>query len=105
MGSRQMIYVDKSPIDGRGVFAAVRIPRGTFLGTFKGPPAKRDGKYVLWVYAGRRVVGRRGRNQLRYLNHCDRPNAEFDGFDLYAKRSIAPGDEITIHYGVDEGEL
>ena len=44
------------------------------------------------------VIGRRGLNKLRYLNHCDAPNAEFDGFDLYTLREIEPGEEITINY-------
>nr|WP_242470281.1 SET domain-containing protein [Allochromatium vinosum] len=36
---------------------------------------------------------------LRWLNHSDDPNAEFDGFELYARRTIAVGSEITIDYG------
>jgi hypothetical protein len=44
-------------------------------------------------------VGRIGRNRLRFLNHAKDPNAEFDGFDLYALRAIAVGEELTIDYG------
>ena len=36
---------------------------------------------------------------LRYLNHCSKPNAEFDGPDLYAISDIKPGEEITFDYG------
>ena len=54
---------------------------------------------MLWVTDARgRVRGRRGRNALRYLNHSERPNAEFDGFELYARRRIRADEEITIDY-------
>jgi SET domain-containing protein len=39
------------------------------------------------------------RNLLRWLNHSDDPNAELDGFDLYARRAIAVDEEITFDYG------
>ncbi|MCB1787963.1 MAG: SET domain-containing protein [Gammaproteobacteria bacterium] len=96
------VYVAESGIHGRGVFAARDIPRGTYIGTFHGPAAQRDGTHVLWVYGssdGAPPVGRRGRNLLRFLNHGVRCNAEFDGFDLYACRRIACDEEITIDYG------
>ncbi len=38
-------------------------------------------------------------NQLRYLNHSPKPNAEFEGAELYAIRAIKPGEEITFDYG------
>jgi hypothetical protein len=81
------------------LFARVRIASGQYIGTYQGPSAKRDGTYVLWVFeAGKPAVGRSGRNLLRYLNHQEAGNAEFDGFDLYACRTIEPGDEITFNY-------
>lgn len=95
-------YTGTSGIHGTGLFAARRIRRGEYIGTFHGPPARRDGCHVLWVYPAEgdaAPVGRRGRNLLRYLNHSDRPNAAFDGFDLYARRAIPAHEEITIDYG------
>ena len=64
------------------------------------PDAAEDGTYVLWVYdaEGQRLAGRDGRNLLRWLNHSPDPNAVFDAFELYARRAIAPGEEITIDY-------
>ncbi len=44
---------------------------------------------------------RSGRNKLRFLNHSNDPNAFFDGFDLFAKKPIQPGDEIPFDYGED----
>ena len=88
-----------SPIHGQGCFALVRFAPGEYIGTYAGPPARRDGTYVLWVSDdGAHWQGRSGRNLLRWLNHCDTPNAAFAGFDLYALRAIAPGDEITFDY-------
>ncbi len=93
-------YVDESPIHGRGLYAAVNISAGEYIGTFKGPDTRRDGTHVLWLLdeAGN-WFGRRGTNALRYLNHGSDANAEFYDFDLYAIRDIAAGEEITIDYG------
>lgn len=93
-------YVDESPIHGRGLYAAEVIPAGAYIGTFKGPAAKRNGTHVLWLMdADGNWYGRRGMNALRYLNHEPEPNAEFYHFDLYALRDIERGEEITIDYG------
>lgn len=102
MQLREIVYVDESGIHGRGVFASRRIAEGEYIGTFAGPEARRDGIYVLWVYAEDgedRAIGRSGRNLLRYLNHDGQGNAEFDGFDLYARCVIPRDEEITIDYG------
>lgn len=73
---------------------------GDHIGTFEGPLVDTDGPHVLWVYDAERgeLIGREGRNPLRWLNHDEDPNAEFDGFELYARRSILVGEEITIQY-------
>lgn len=95
----KLTYVAVSPIHGKGLFARQGIRSGTFLGTYLGPQAKRNGSHVLWVYYDDGTMeGRRGMNKLRYLNHSTRANARFDGFDLYAKRTIRPDEEITINY-------
>ena len=101
------VYADRSPIHGTGLFARRPIAAGTYIGTYWGPEAKRNGTYVLWVSEDPEDddawVGRSGRNLLRYLNHSVDCNAEFDGFDLYALRDIEAGEEITFYYG-DEFE-
>lgn len=100
---RALVYAAPSPIHGTGLFARERIPEGAYIGTYWGPAARRNGSHVLWVYEdGQAPQGRRGMNLLRYLNHADQPVAEFDGFDLYALRTIAPGEEITIDYHGEE---
>ncbi len=97
-----VVYVSESGIHGKGVFAATSLRKGDYIGTFSGPVAKRNGTYVLWAYEtedAEEAVGRSGRNMLRFLNHALSPNAEFDGFELYARRRIRPDEEITIDYG------
>jgi SET domain-containing protein len=100
-----IVYRAPSTIHGNGLFAKVDISKGEYIGTYEGPTAKRDGTYVLWVFEeGRPPVGRSGRNLLRYLNHQDKGNAEFDGFDLYALQDIEVDEEITFDYGgLEEG--
>ena len=96
---RSVVYAAQSGIHGTGLFASRTIAAGEYIGTFAGPEVRRDGVYVLWVYDGESAVGRSGRNLLRYLNHGSPCNAEFDGFDLYARTKIARDAEITIDYG------
>jgi hypothetical protein len=99
---RGTVYVATSSIHGLGVFAARKLAKDEYIGTFHGPTARRDGMYVLWVYergGDPDPVGRSGRNMLRYLNHASPSNAAFDGFDLYALQAIAHDAEITIDYG------
>ena len=103
---RARVYRAPSSIHGIGCFARVAFAQGDFIGTYAGRPARRDGTYVLWVTEeGRPPVGRSGRNLLRWLNHEVPGNARFDGFDLYALRNIAPGEEITFDYGGGDGAL
>ncbi len=100
---RDTVYSAPSRIHGTGLFAARRIERGEYIGTYGGPSAKRDGTYVLWVYNedGTVAEARSGRNLLRYLNHAKPGNAEFDGFDLYATKVIRKDREITFDYDGD----
>ena len=100
MPTNRLTFVAPSPIHGKGLFAKEPISSETYIGTYLGPEAKKNGSHVLWVYDEETddVIGRRGLNKLRYLNHSDKPNAEFDGFDLYALRRIREGEEITIDY-------
>jgi uncharacterized protein len=89
-----------SQIHGVGCFARVPFEPGEHIGTFEGPEVEQDGTHVLWVYdaQGGGAVARRGTNCLRWMNHSEDPNAELIGFELYARRAIAAGEEITIDY-------
>ena len=99
---REWVYAAASTIHGTGLFARQKILKGEYIGTYWGPEAKRNGMYVLWVYDeedASEVIGRSGRNLLRYLNHSESGNAEFEEFDLYAIEDIPEGAEITFDYG------
>ncbi len=79
-----------------------RIRKGSYIATFEGRETTKDGTHVLWVENEQgRLVGIRGQNELRFLNHSSDPNAEFIGADLHALRNIQPGAELTFHYGDD----
>ncbi|MCP3662103.1 MAG: SET domain-containing protein [Gammaproteobacteria bacterium] len=98
---RETVYSAPSTIHGTGLFANRKIPKGEYIGTYHGPKAKRDGTYVLWVFDPddeENAVGRSGKNLLRYLNHAKPGNAEFDGFDCYARKVIKTDEEITFNY-------
>lgn len=107
--SNELCFVAESPVHGRGLFARHDIPANTRIGHYDGPQTPENGMYVLWVEEGadgdnaedddNTWIGYEGENELRFLNHAKRPNAEMDGLDLYACRDIIAGEEITIDYG------
>ena len=100
---KKLVYSAPSDIHGTGLFAKTHIREGAFIGTYRGPKTKKDGTHVLWVFEDEtKPVGRDGKNVLRYLDHQDKGNAEFDGFDLYATKDIEPGDEITFDYNGED---
>jgi SET domain-containing protein len=104
--SNELCFVAESSVHGRGLFARLRIPEGTWIGHYDGPQTSQNGMHVLWVDAGdsddenaEEWIGYDGSNELRFLNHSKRPNGEMDGLDLYACRDISEGEEISIDYG------
>jgi len=94
------VEVKDSAIHGRGLFATRLFETGELVGTYEGPPAAKNGTYVLWIedHDGS-YYGVQGKNELRFLNHSSTPNADFDDELLYAVRDIKVGDEICFHYG------
>lgn len=105
----ELFYVDDSGIHGKGLFSRIPLKKGSYLGTYKGPERTdidNSGPHVLWVETeDGSWIGRDGRNILRYLNHHEKPCAEFDGFDLYALKNISEGMEVTIYYGKEFVEV
>ena len=96
----ERVEVRVSPIHGKGVFARRRIRAGQKIGRFEGDPTTQNGTYVLWLIdEDGGEVGIRGRNALRFLNHGNPANAEFEDADLFAIANIQPGAEIMIDYG------
>ena len=98
----KFFYVKKSAIHGKGLYARKTIRKGEYMGTYHGPEVTENGMHVLWVEEeDGSTTARDGKNLLRYLNHSAKPLAEFEGFDLYARRKISKHTEITIDYGED----
>ena len=106
MKLKDLVYVADSTIHGRGAFAQQTINKNQYIGRYSGPRAKRNGKYVLWITEEDGTeYGIRGQNRLRYLNHSFKPNAYFEGEDLYALKRIRAGEEITFDYGWDKDDV
>ena len=95
------VYVADSDIHGKGLFAARRIFADELIGVYEGPRVDENGTYVLWVQEDDSGdwTGYDGRNEMRFMNHSDEPNAEMDGLECFALREIQRGEEITIDYG------
>lgn len=110
------VYLDKSPIQGIGVFAKHAIARGAVIwrldlkydrlidvGTYEaetGPvrdyldrycyPRRSDPRYIVFEA-----------DDARYMNHADDPNCDMSPGDVaVALRDIAVGEEMTCNYNV-----
>lgn len=108
-------YLQPSPLEGLGVFAAERIRKGALVWTLdpatdliltEAQLAERPPVYH--GYIKRYAYFDRGLNaylldgdHARFLNHSGEPNLDFatpDGSGI-ALRDIAPGEEILCDYG------
>ncbi len=99
--SKRKYRVGRSPIHGKGLFAAAPIREGELLGHLKTRPARKDGPHVLWCDDG---SGHEVLCDFRYINHDADPNvAYYNDLTVVALRDIEPGEELTHHYG-DEWE-
>ncbi|ANT53924.1 SET domain-containing protein [Mesorhizobium amorphae] len=108
------VYLDKSPIQGIGVFAKKHIPRGTLVwkldprfdrlievDTYEGESGPVKGYLDRYSYPDRRNPGYIvfEADDARYMNHADEPNCDVSSpEETYALRDIAPGEELTCDY-------
>ena len=110
------VYLDKSPIQGIGVFAKQAIAKGAEIWrldlrfdrlietalyeSMDGPvksyldrycyPRRSDPRYIVFEA-----------DDARYMNHANRPNIDFGHGDAaYALTDIAAGEELTCDYNV-----
>jgi hypothetical protein len=94
---------------GLGLFATIRFPAGARIIEYTGERIsageadRRGGRYLFQVDAGHAIDARARTHLARYINHACRPNCEARAVGrrifIYARRAIAPGDELTYHYG------
>ncbi|HBP01381.1 MAG: SET domain-containing protein [Candidatus Moranbacteria bacterium GW2011_GWE1_49_15] len=107
MGKRK--FKVKRSLAGLGLFAAENVSEGDFVIEYTGEKIthaqanERRGKY-LFTLNSRYVIDGRGRKNLaRYINHSCEPNCEviIEGSEInvYAVRSVKPGEELTYDYG------
>jgi SET domain-containing protein len=111
---RDFIRVGRSRIQGKGVFAKRRIPKGTRITEYVGARIPMVNLLVeiaagkpAHVYAFRLnestvIDGARGGNDARFINHSCDSNCEAYVFDermyIYAMRDIVRGEELTFDY-------
>ncbi len=99
---RPAYYVKESPVHGKGLFAARVIGRDKRIGFFEAKRTRTDGTHVLWIIEEDGTeTGWRGTNELRFMNHSKRPNADLYGRELWSLRRIEKDEEIFIDYGWD----
>ena len=105
--------VKKSPIDGKGLFATIRLSRRRKIGELTGElisqrEAKRRAKHlkrivIVELNNGMAIDGGKNGNDFQYINHSCSPNTFIRRFrntvEVYALRDIKPGEELTCDYG------
>jgi hypothetical protein len=94
------IETRESRIHGIGVFATHSIDTGQLVAQYHGRCVEQKGTFGVphELSSGTTKLYELTR-KLKYLNHSCRANAKLSKFRLVALRSIAVGEEITIHYG------
>ncbi len=107
------LEVRASRIDGLGVFAAQAIAGARKIGEIRGESisvdtarirATRSERIMIVELSAHRAIDfSKSADPMRFTNHSCQPNARLDisqgRVEFYALRAIAPGEEITVHYG------
>ncbi|MEK7140373.1 MAG: SET domain-containing protein-lysine N-methyltransferase [Patescibacteria group bacterium] len=105
------VFVSKSKLHGKGIFALKDIKKGQFIQHIKGnikifiPSNKKESiSYPNWVGVGKnKWIDPKYPNL--YLNHSCNPIAGIKGkVIMVALRDIKKGEEITIDYSIIEGD-
>ena len=106
------LYVARSRLVGRGLFAGTRIPARAKVGEFEGEviglrEARRRAKgrpIIAIVELERHALdATHMKHGFRFINHSCAPNTFFrctaERAEIYALRDIAAGEELTVDYG------
>jgi SET domain-containing protein len=105
--------VRRSPIEGRGLFAATRVGGRRKLGYMAGELISRaEGRRrartrrriaIVELGDGKAVDGSTRGNEFRFTNHSCTPNAFIRTYrgrvEIWSLRSIGAGEEVTCDYG------
>ena len=106
------IYISKSRIDGKGIFAGEFISKGKLIQYISGTKVKKllktkeDSLSIpTWFGLGRSYWMDPGDGPFRYLNHSCNPNAAVSGMkSLIALRDIPQDEEITFDYSMTDAD-
>jgi uncharacterized protein len=106
-------WVGKSRIEGKGVFAAQHIKKGTCILQYLGPKISKEesaerlsqGNVYIFAFNDRYDIdGKSLRNKGRYVNHSCDPNCEAvvtkRTIWIVALRDIQEGEELSYNYGL-----
>ena len=107
------VEVKASRIDGQGVFALAPIPPRLKIGEIRGESisvaearirATRSERIMIVELSARKAIDfSRSSDPMRFTNHSCQANARLvirnGRVEFYARRAIAPGEEITVDYG------
>lgn len=109
---KTLIEIKETENMGKGVFAKVNIPEGTYLGCYLGDyvldiPCKPFEETMYYFETAFHNYAVDGKNETRYLNHSDCNNV--DCYDIvhendihngfFAKQEIKEGEQLFIDYG------
>jgi uncharacterized protein len=107
-----VLVVRPSPLVGRGLFTPVAIPARSKIGEFEGEAiglreARRRarGRTVIAIVELERhaIDATHTTRGFRFINHSCDPNTYMrctpTRAEFYARRAIAPGEELTVDYG------
>ncbi len=112
MSNPKKVQVKKSSA-GLGLFAAAPFQKGEQIIEYTGEiiseaeANRRGGKYLFELNEHSTIDGKGRDNIARYINHSCKPNCypELNEDEtrvfIFAKRKIAPGEELTYDYGTD----
>lgn len=97
MSLKRHLYVDDSPLHGKGLFSKIEIAKGTELGICTTRKTREPGLHTLTFADGSQ---RDVTCKLKYINHSKKPNVSYyDDLSVVALRKIKPGDELLHDYG------
>lgn len=106
------IYVGKSPISGKGIFAGEDIRKEERIQYIRGKKVKNVSKsreesqaMANWIGVSRNLWVNTEGTPFRYVNHSCDPNAAITGTKtVVALRNVQKGEEITIDYSMSDAD-
>lgn len=112
----KLIQVKRSGIEGYGLFARKRIPKGMSIVEYTGEKVSKgeaerrskdnDKVFLFELNDKYDIDGASNGNEAKYINHSCRPNCESVNYDdkeiwIEAIRDIEEGEELTYDYCIE----